>query len=64
MGLIEKMFESKAVRALGELRLAELEKFRWLAGEWTYENPVPATRVSPAYCDVGVARFAPSDDGA
>ena len=85
MGLIEKMFESKAVRmgpsrhdpsrqvatfdpeavrALGELRRTELEKFRWLAGDWTYENSVPATRVSPAYCDVGVARFAPSDDGA
>lgn len=41
MGLIEKMFESKAVRALGELRLAELEKFRWLAGEWMYETRCP-----------------------
>jgi len=41
VGLIEKMFESKAVRALGELRLAELEKFRWLAGEWMYETRCP-----------------------
>jgi hypothetical protein len=85
MGLIERMFETKAVRmgpsrheparqvatfdpeavrALADFRRAELEKFHWLAGDWTYENPVPATRVSPAYCDVGEARFTMSDDGA
>jgi len=45
-------------------RRVELESFRWLLGDWTYENPVPATRVSPAYCDVGVARYATTADGA
>ena len=35
-----------------------MEKFRWLAGEWNYENAVPATSVSPAYGDIGSARFA------
>ena len=39
------------------LRAAEMEKFRWMAGEWDYENKVPATRVSPAYTDSGSARF-------
>ena len=34
-----------------------MEKFRWLAGEWNYENEVPATRVSPAYTDIGSSRF-------
>lgn len=84
MGLIEKMFETNAVRmgpsrhdpsrqvatfdadavrALAASRASELSKFAWLEGDWTYENEVPATRVSPAYCDVGVARFARSDDG-
>jgi hypothetical protein len=43
-------------------RTAEIEKFRWLAGEWTYENHVPATRVSPAYTDVGRQTFALCED--
>ena len=34
-----------------------MEKFRWLAGEWDYENEVPASRVSPAYTDIGISRF-------
>lgn len=48
--------------ALSELRRIELEKFSWLAGDWTFENPVPATRISPSYCDRGKASFALSDD--
>ena len=84
MGLIEKMFETGAVRmgpsrtdpsrqvatfdpaAIGRLaadRRTALEAFRWLEGAWTYENPVPATRLSPAYCDVGTAVFAPDSGG-
>jgi len=47
---------------LGSLRATELERFAWLVGDWTYENPVPATSRSPAYCDVGVGSFAFSDD--
>jgi hypothetical protein len=34
-----------------------MEKFGWFAGEWDYENAVPATRVSPAYVDIGSTRF-------
>jgi hypothetical protein len=51
------VFNPASVAGLPELRAAEIEKFRWLAGEWNYENTVPATHVSPAYGDIGVARF-------
>ncbi len=51
------VFNPGFVAGLPELRAAEMEKFRWLAGEWSYENAVPATSISPAYSDVGSARF-------
>jgi hypothetical protein len=51
------VFNPAFVSGLPALRAAELEKFRWMAGEWDYENQVPATRVSPAYTDVGWSRF-------
>ena len=51
------VFNPGYVSGLPELRAAELDKFRWLIGEWNFENGVPATRVSPAYGDIGVARF-------
>jgi hypothetical protein len=51
------VFNPASVAGLPGLRAAEMEKFRWIAGEWDYENAVPATRVSPAYGDIGVARF-------
>jgi len=38
-------------------RTAEMEKVRWLAGTWTSENEVPATRFNPAYTDVGTITF-------
>lgn len=51
------VFRPEAVAQLPALRAAEMEKFRWLAGEWSYENSVPATRLNPAYTDVGSSRF-------
>ena len=39
------------------LRAAEMEKIRWLAGQWDHENIVPATSTSAAYADVGVSTF-------
>ena len=39
-------------------RAAELERFKWIAGTWSYENVVPSTRLSPAYRDTGTLRFA------
>ncbi|HEY3625658.1 MAG TPA: hypothetical protein VGL00_05225 [Terracidiphilus sp.] len=52
------VFNPSAVAGLPALRTAEMEKFRWIAGEWNYENEVPATAISPAYTDIGSARFA------
>ena len=51
------VFNPTAVAGLPALRSAEMEKVRWMAGEWNYENRVPATRVSPAYTDIGTARM-------
>jgi hypothetical protein len=56
-------FDPDAVATLAADRAAEMERFRWLIGEWTFENPVPATRLSPAYCDRGAAAFTASTDG-
>jgi hypothetical protein len=56
-------FDSDTIAKLAADRAAEMERFRWLIGEWTFENPVPATRLSPAYCDRGSAAFAASADG-
>ena len=49
------VFNPTFVAGLPALRAAEMEKFRWMAGEWAYENKVPATRISPAYTDIGSA---------
>ena len=51
------VFNPAAVAGLPVLRSAEMERIRWMAGQWDYENEVPETRVSPAYIDVGSARF-------
>ena len=51
------VFRPEAVSQLPAVRAAEMEKFRWIVGEWNYENRVPATRLSPAYADVGSSRF-------
>ena len=51
------VFNPAAVAALPALRTAEMESFRWIGGDWNYENEVPQTRVSPAYTDIGSARF-------
>jgi hypothetical protein len=55
------VFRPEVVSALPAIRAAEMEKFRWLCGEWKYENRVPATRFNPAYTDVGSCRFALCD---
>ena len=55
------VFNPAAVAGLPALKAAEMEKLRWMAGEWNYENEVPETRVSPAYSDIGSARFSFSE---
>jgi len=51
------VFRPEALSGLPGIRKPEMDKFRWLAGQWSYENSVPATWLSPAYTDVGVCRF-------
>jgi hypothetical protein len=56
-------FNAEFVSRLPGLRASRMEQFRWLAGEWNYENRVPATRFSPAYVDVGCAQFSFCEGG-
>lgn len=58
------VFRPETTTELATARTAQLEKLHWLAGEWTYENRVPATRLSPAYADIGTSRFTIGDKGA
>ena len=46
------VFNMDIVSGFPAVRHAELEKFRWIAGEWKGENRVPATRSNPAYTDL------------
>jgi hypothetical protein len=51
------VFNPGAIAGVPELRAARLEEFRWIAGDWNYENAVPATAANPAYSDVGTCRY-------
>ncbi|HUI77755.1 MAG TPA: hypothetical protein VLY24_07550 [Bryobacteraceae bacterium] len=57
------VFAPNVVAAVSAARAAEIERFRWIVGEWNYENLVPQTRLSPAYTDIGRQRFAITEDG-
>jgi hypothetical protein len=50
-------FNPEFLSKLPALRSAELEKFRWIVGEWKAENRVSATRANPAYTDLNSATF-------
>ena len=47
------VFPLELIRQVTQSRATEIEKFRWLVGDWVYENLVPATKFSPAYVDTG-----------
>ena len=53
----------QTIQKVSAVRAIEMERFRWIAGEWDFENLVPPTRLSPAYTDVGASRFSISEDG-
>lgn len=57
------VFTPEFLTDLPAARAVEMEKFRWIAGEWDHENAVPATRVSPAYTDIGTSRFSICENG-
>jgi hypothetical protein len=55
------VFTPGLMEKLAAARAEELEKFRWIEGEWSYENRVPATRLNPAYSDAGAQKFSVND---
>ncbi len=57
------VFNPDFVSTLPAIRADEMKKIAWLAGEWSHENTVPATRFSPAYTDIGVSRFSMNSAG-
>jgi len=57
------VFKPEFLASLPALRTPEMDKIRWIAGEWDHDNAVPATRVSPAYSDVGTSSFAICENG-
>ena len=57
------IFNPDLLATFPALRKTELEKFRWIMGEWRSENHVPATRLNPAYIDVNPGKYAYSEDG-
>jgi hypothetical protein len=46
------VFNKDVVGRFAAVRLAEMEKVTWLAGDWTAVNKVPLTRTNPAYEDI------------
>ena len=58
-GRMTGTFNMELLKTFPALKAAEMEKMRWLEGEWTSVNRVPATRKNPAYEDrsTGTYRF-------
>lgn len=55
------VFAPGLLEHLAARRAAEMEKFRWIEGSWTYENDVPASPRNPAYVDAGSQTFSLCD---
>jgi hypothetical protein len=51
------LFNPNAVADLPELRTTKMNEFAWIAGEWNYENSVPATASNPAYSEIGACQY-------
>jgi hypothetical protein len=49
------VFNNELVAGFPALRLAEMEKMKWLAGDRRAGNKVPATRAHPAYSDISTS---------
>jgi hypothetical protein len=58
------IFNKDVVASFPALRLAEMEKVRWLAGDWNAVNKVPATRANPAYADISSSALRLCEKGA
>lgn len=56
-------FNTSFVSTLPALRLAQMEKFKWLDGDWLAENRVPETSKNPAYIEHEIGRFRVCEKG-
>jgi len=50
-------FNMELLATFPVLKAAEMEKMRWLEGEWNSVNRVPATGKNPAYEDVHTGKY-------
>jgi hypothetical protein len=50
-------FNMDLLKTFPALKAAEMEKMRWLEGEWSSVNRVPATSKNPAYEDRGSGTY-------
>ena len=57
------VFGPGILTAAAESRAKAMESFRWIEGEWDYENEVPSTPYSPHYVDTGWAGFVLDERG-
>jgi hypothetical protein len=51
------VFTPESIQEASATRAKELERFRWILGEWNFENAVPPTLFSPAYMDTALIAF-------
>jgi hypothetical protein len=52
------VFPPQLISRIVSERAAGIESFRWIEGDWDYQNIVPATRFNPSYSDDGSMTFA------
>jgi|SRR5215813_4107151 len=51
------IFNMELLKTFPALKASEMEKMRWLEGEWTSVNCVPATSKNPAYEDHSFGKY-------
>ena len=56
-------FNLPALAKFPAIRQQKMEEFKWLIGEWAFENRVHATPTTPAYTDTYFYAYNLSDDG-
>ena len=51
------VFNMDTVAKFPAIRLSEIQKFAWIAGEWDSANKVPATSQNPPYTDISTGTY-------
>lgn len=57
-------FNLSALARFPAIRQQRIAEFKWLIGDWAFENHVRATPTTPAYTDTYYYTYALADDGA